>query len=92
MCPSIGTAYLELLQVLRTRVRANLLPLNHVSSVLCVSTHCAGAVSLVEALVDVLCREAKLAVAPDGEGLCWSHCCGILEEREEEGVAPSMGR
>lgn len=34
---------------------------NDVSTVLCVPTHAAGSVALVEALVDILCRQGQLA-------------------------------
>lgn len=64
--------YLELLQV-RHGVGPHFVPLDDVSSVLCVSAHGARPVALVEAAADVLGRELEVAVAAHGEGLRRSH-------------------
>lgn len=66
-------AYLELRQVFGHDVRADLVPLDNVSSVLCVSTHRAGAVSLVEAAADILGGELEMAVLADHQSLSWPH-------------------
>lgn len=51
---------LEVLQAFGHDVRPHLVPLDHVSSELGVTTHGASAVSLVEALVHILGRETQM--------------------------------
>lgn len=55
-------AYLEVFQVLRHSIRAHFVPFDDVSSVLCVTTHRTGTVSLVEALGDILGGELQVSV------------------------------
>lgn len=62
---------LGVLQALGHDVRPHLMPLDDVSTELCVPTHGSRAISLVEALVDVLRRQAQMLVLEhleDGRG------------------------
>lgn len=67
---------LGLAEILRHDVCAHFAPFNQVSSVLCVPTHGARSVALVEAAADVLCCELEVAVFAHAEDLRGSHCCG----------------
>lgn len=69
-------SYLGLAEVLRHDVCAHFAPFDQVSSVLCVPTHGARSVALVEAAADVLCCELEVAVFAHAEDLRGSHGCG----------------
>lgn len=69
-------SYLGLAEVLGHNVCAHFAPFDQVSSVLCVPTHGARSVALVEAAADVLGCELEVAVFAHAEDLRGSHCCG----------------
>lgn len=66
-------AYLEVLEVGRHSIRADLVPFNNIATVFRVATHGASSVTLVKAATDILGCQLDVSVATDGEDLRRPH-------------------
>ena len=73
--PSAPLSYLEVGQI-RDDVGPDLVPLDHVATVLGVATHRTRAGTLVESFVDILGGQAEVAIPQDLEGACGLHLVG----------------
>lgn len=71
--PPRVSAYLEVFQVGRHSIRADLVPFDNIATVFRVATHGACAVTLVEAATDILGCKLDVSVATDGEDLRRPH-------------------